>query len=57
MAAKRAVNRPTEDIGDFGLAQARRREAVQALTISERLARAHALNKQMSALKGAATHR
>jgi hypothetical protein len=57
MAARRVVNKPVEDIGDFDLAQARRREAVQALTISERLARAHALNKQMSALKGAAAHR
>jgi hypothetical protein len=39
------------EIGDFGRARAVRREAVLALTMSERLARVHALCKQMSAVK------
>jgi hypothetical protein len=45
------------DIGDFGRGRAVRREAVLALTMSERLARVHALCKQMSAIKGAASAR
>lgn len=45
------------DIGDFGRARAVRREAALALTMSERLARVHALCKQMSAVKGAASAR
>jgi hypothetical protein len=54
MAVKRVASTPQEDIGDFDLARSRRREAAQKLTMSERLARVHALCKQMNALKGAA---
>jgi hypothetical protein len=43
-----------EDIGDFERARAVRQEAALALSMSERLARLHALCKQMSAAKGAA---
>jgi hypothetical protein len=42
------------DIGDFGRARAARGEAALSMTMSERLARMHALCKQMSAIKGAA---
>jgi hypothetical protein len=45
------------DISDFGRARAVRREAALTLTMSERLARMHALCKQMSAIKGAASAR
>lgn len=45
------------DIGDFGRARAVRRKTVLTLTMSERLARLHALCKQMSAIKGAASAR
>jgi hypothetical protein len=45
------------DIGDFKQAHAVRREATLALSMSERLARMHALCKQMSAVKGAASAR
>jgi hypothetical protein len=45
------------DIGDFRRARAVRREAALALSMSERLARMHALCKQMSAIKGAASVR
>ncbi len=45
------------DIGDFGRARAARRETALALSMSERLARLHALCKQMSAVKGAASAR
>ena len=41
-------------IGDLDQAAAARREASQALPMSERLAQVHALSKQMSAIKGAA---
>ncbi len=41
------------EIGDFWL----RREATLALSMSERLARVHALCKQMSAVKGTAQAR
>jgi len=44
-----------KDIGDFGRSRAARCEAALALTMSERLARMHALCKQMSAIKGAAS--
>jgi hypothetical protein len=47
----------SEDIGDLGRALAVRREAALALSMPERLARVHALCKQMSAIKGAATAR
>lgn len=46
-----------EDIGDFARADAVRREAALSLSMSERLARVHALCKQMSAIKGAASTR
>lgn len=42
------------DIGDFDRAAAVRREADLSLSMSERLARVHALCKQMNAIKGAA---
>lgn len=51
------ANARNDDIGDFGRAQAARREAILALTMSERLARLHTLCKQMSAIKGAASTR
>jgi hypothetical protein len=47
----------SENIGDFARARAVRREAALALSMSERLARVHALCKQMSAVKGAAPTR
>jgi hypothetical protein len=47
---------PGEEIGDFELARAVRRTATLELTMSERLARLHALCKQMSAIKGAASN-
>jgi hypothetical protein len=46
-----------EDIGDFDRARVVRRESALALSMSERLARVHALCKQMSAVKGAASTR
>jgi hypothetical protein len=49
--------RRAEDIGDFAHAGEIRREAALALSMSERLARVHALCKQMSAIKGAASAR
>lgn len=49
--------RSAEDIGDFARADEVRREATLALSMSERLARLHALCKQMSAIKGAASAR
>ncbi len=47
----------SRDIGDFDRAADLRREADLALPMSERLARVHALCKQMSAIKGAARAR
>jgi hypothetical protein len=47
----------SEDIGDFDRARVARRESALALSMSERLARVHALCKQMSAVKGAASTR
>jgi hypothetical protein len=47
----------SDDIGDFDRARAVRRESALALSMSERLARVHALCKQMSAIKGAASAR
>ena len=55
MATKGLNKARSEDIGDFNRARAVRHEAALALTMSERLARVHALCKQMSAVKGAAT--
>lgn len=49
--------RGAEDIGDFERADEVRREAALALSMSERLARMHALCKQLSVLKGAAASR
>jgi hypothetical protein len=57
MAAKAKHTAHGGDIGDFGRSRAVRREAALALTMSERLARVHALCKQMSAIKGAASAR
>jgi hypothetical protein len=45
------------DIGDMSRSRAARLEAVRKLPISERLARVHALCKQMSAVKDAASAR
>jgi hypothetical protein len=42
------------DIGDLDRAAAARRRAARALPMSERLARVHALCKQISAVRGAA---
>jgi hypothetical protein len=46
-----------ENIGDFARARAVRHRAELELSMSERLARVHALCKQMSAVKGAASAR
>jgi hypothetical protein len=43
-----------EDIGDFARAAAARRRAALEMPMSERLARVHALCKQMGAVRGAA---
>jgi hypothetical protein len=51
------ANARSGDIGDFQSARTARREAMLALSMSERLARLHALCKQMSAIKGAASTR
>jgi hypothetical protein len=45
------------DIGELARARAIRLEADRLLPMSERLARVHALCKQMSAIKGAAVTR
>ena len=45
------------DIGDLVRAKAARLEADRNAPMSERLARVHALCKQMTAIKGAATAR
>jgi hypothetical protein len=55
MAARDPDSAKSENIGDFGRGRAVRREAALALSMSERLARVHALCKQMSAVKGAAS--
>jgi len=57
VTAKEPQAARSADIGDFGRARVVRRETVLALTMSERLARLHALCKQMSAIKGAASAR
>jgi hypothetical protein len=57
VTAKEPQTRRGEEIGDFRRAKAVRREEALALSMSERLARMHALCKQMSALKGAASVR
>lgn len=44
-------------IGDLAAAAAARRSADLRLSMSERLARVHALSKQMSAVKGSAQPR
>jgi len=48
---------PSHDIGDLSRARALRLEADRRAPMSERLARVHALCKQLSAIKGAATVR
>jgi hypothetical protein len=48
------TKRLSGDIQEFDQARAIRREADRRATMSERLARVHALCKQMSAIKGAA---
>lgn len=55
MRQKHPQTSPHEEIGDFERARAVRRKAALELTMSERLARLHALCKQMSAVKGAAS--
>lgn len=45
------------EIGDMSRARAARLEAARKAPMSERLARVHALSKQMSAVKGAASAR
>jgi Protein of unknown function (DUF433) len=57
MAAKEPDTAREGDIGDMRHAQAARREAARKASMSERLARVHALCKQMSAVKGAASAR
>jgi hypothetical protein len=44
-------------IGDLDAAAAARRQRVKELPMSERLARAHSLTKQLSAIKGVARPR
>jgi hypothetical protein len=51
------VEAETEVLGDPRQARDRRLAASLAATMSERLARVHALCKQMSAIKGAARGR
>lgn len=48
---------PAGDIGDLKRVQAARLEVTRAAAMSERLARVHALCKQLSATKGAAKER
>jgi hypothetical protein len=57
VTAKETPTARSVDIGDFARARAVRHEAALTLTMSERLARMHALCKQMSAIKGAASAR
>jgi hypothetical protein len=52
-----AAKAPSGDIGDLRRAGAVRLEADRSAPMSERLARVHALCKQMSAIKGAAATR
>ena len=53
----RASESTVDDIGDMQRARALRLEADRRASMSERLARMHALCKQMSAIKGAAAAR
>jgi hypothetical protein len=54
-ANQSATKRPDSgEIGDFGQASSARRKSDLKLPMNERLARVHALSKQMSAIKGAA---
>ena len=52
-----AAKGPSRDIGDLRRARVVRLEADRSAPMSERLARVHALCKQMSAIKGAARAR
>ena len=49
-----AASSPTPNIGELNKARAAGLGAARAASMSERLARVHALCKQMSAIKGAA---
>jgi hypothetical protein len=49
--------RDQADIGDLRLARSLRMEADRNASMSERLARVHAISKQMSAIKGATAGR
>lgn len=57
MTAKEPDTAREGDIGDMSRARAARLEAARKATMSERLARMHALCKQMSAVKGAGSAR
>ncbi len=52
-----AAKAPAGDIGDLARARSVRMQAIRSVPMSERLARVHALCKQMSAIKGAARAR
>jgi hypothetical protein len=52
-----AAKNPTGDIGDLAQGRSARLSMTQNAAMSERLARVHALCKQMSAIKGAAKTR
>ncbi len=55
MTAKKRDTAREGDIGDMSRSRAARLEAARTMPMSERLARVHALCKQMSAVKGAAS--
>jgi hypothetical protein len=57
MTAKEPDTVRNSDIDDMRRARAARLEATRKMPMSERLARVHALCKQMSAVKGAASAR
>jgi hypothetical protein len=57
MTAKKQDTAREGDIGDMSRSRAARLEAARTMPMSERLARVHALCKQMSAVKGAASAR
>ncbi|HZK16188.1 MAG TPA: hypothetical protein VFC52_06340 [Solirubrobacterales bacterium] len=57
MKARGEKQQADHAIGDLDGAAAARRRKVQELPMSERLARANSLNKQLSAIKGVARSR
>jgi hypothetical protein len=57
MTAKKPDTAQEGEIGDMSRARAARLEAARKAPMSKRLARVHALSKQMSAVKGAASAR